>query len=175
MEIADKSQRSFDNVYTTVFPLVVRIAFRITGDMSVAEDICQEAFVRYYERSPTIPSLEESKYWLIRVTKNLCFNYEKRRGRERKVFEKILKEPGKAAETGETEVLKKESLAAVQKALDLLPYNLRIVLVLKEYGDLSYKEIGSVLGITEGNVKVRVFRARERLAEILKGGDVYVP
>jgi len=42
-----------------------------------------------------------------------------------------------------------------------------MVLILKEYAELNYKEIGRTLGISEGNVKVRVFRARERLAGIL--------
>ena len=46
--------------------------------------------------------------------------------------------------------------------------------MLKEYGDLNYKEIGKVLGITEGNVKVRVFRAREQLLKILGEDDVYL-
>jgi RNA polymerase sigma-70 factor (ECF subfamily) len=40
--------------------------------------------------------------------------------------------------------------------------------VLKEYVDMNYKEIGKVLGISEGNVKVRVFRGRERLLKLLK-------
>jgi RNA polymerase sigma-70 factor (ECF subfamily) len=44
-----------------------------------------------------------------------------------------------------------------------------MVLVLKEYSEMNYKEIGKVLGISEGNVKVRVFRARERLAALLNG------
>jgi len=55
----------------------------------------------------------------------------------------------------------------VVEALEQLPENLRIVLVLKEYGELNYKEIGRALGISEGNVKVRVFRARERLSILL--------
>ena len=50
-----------------------------------------------------------------------------------------------------------------------IPYNLRVVLILKEYGKMSYKEIGAALGISEGNVKVRVFRGREKLAKLLKG------
>ena len=45
-----------------------------------------------------------------------------------------------------------------------------MVLVLKEYAEMNYKEIGRVLGISEGNVKVRVFRARERLSVLLQGG-----
>jgi RNA polymerase sigma-70 factor (ECF subfamily) len=56
----------------------------------------------------------------------------------------------------------------VLEALGQLPENLRIVLILKEYGELNYKEIGRALGISEGNVKVRVFRARERLAGLLE-------
>jgi RNA polymerase sigma-70 factor (ECF subfamily) len=44
-----------------------------------------------------------------------------------------------------------------------------MVLIFKEYAEMNYKEIGRVLGINEGNVKVRVFRARERLAALLRG------
>ena len=51
----------------------------------------------------------------------------------------------------------------------------REVLILREYGDLNYKEIGKTLGITEGNVKVRVFRAREQLSKLLGEDDVYLP
>jgi RNA polymerase sigma-70 factor (ECF subfamily) len=53
----------------------------------------------------------------------------------------------------------------------MLPENLRMVLVLKEYGLLNYKEIGRVLGISEGNVKVRVFRAREALLSLFREGN----
>ena len=50
-----------------------------------------------------------------------------------------------------------------------------MVLILKEYAELNYKEIGKTLGITEGNVKVRVFRAREQLSKLLGEDDVYLP
>ena len=45
---------------------------------------------------------------------------------------------------------------------------------MREYGGLSYREIASVLRITEGNVKVRVFRARQRLAKILDPSNLHV-
>jgi len=48
-------------------------------------------------------------------------------------------------------------------------------LILKEYGELNYKEIGRALGISEGNVKVRVFRARERLAGLLNSEAGFIP
>ena len=46
--------------------------------------------------------------------------------------------------------------------------------MLREYGDLNYKEIAKVLGITEGNVKVRVFRAREQLLKLIGEDDVFL-
>ena len=57
----------------------------------------------------------------------------------------------------------------------MLPPKMKEVLVLREYGGLNYKEIGETLGITEGNVKVRVFRAREQLTKLIGEDDVYMP
>ena len=70
--------------------------------------------------------------------------------------------------------MKKVTRASVQDALDALPYKLRAPLVFREYADMSYKEIGALMGITESNVKVRIFRARERLGKMLAEGDAYV-
>ena len=47
--------------------------------------------------------------------------------------------------------------------------------MLREYGDMNYKEIGKVLGITEGNVKVRIFRAREQLVKLIGEDNVFLP
>ena len=70
---------------------------------------------------------------------------------------------------------KAEAKQKILRALDKLPENLRMVLILREYTEMNYKEIGRVMGITEGNVKVRVFRAREQLAKLLGEEDVYLP
>ena len=67
------------------------------------------------------------------------------------------------AESGESNCCRTERASGVQAALDSLPHGLRAPLVFREYGGLAYREIGAMLGITENNVKVRVFRARERL------------
>jgi RNA polymerase sigma factor (sigma-70 family) len=136
---------AFREVYETLYPLIFRIAFRITGSIPLAEDLCHEAFIKYFERQAALPDMDQTKYWLIRVVKNLSFNLEKRKRRERA-----------------------ETMSAVQESLKKLPFNLRTVLVLKEYSGLKYKEIARILGIREGNVKIRVYRARERLAVLLK-------
>ncbi len=158
---------SFEQVYEETFTILIRIAYHITGNADVSEELCQEAFLKYISRPVRIPTVEQSKYWLIRVVKNLCYNYVKRKGRESRAFDKVKELPLPETVNGEQELIKKEQIETVQAALMMLPFNLRTVLILKEYGQLSYKEIASILRITEGNVKVRVFRARVSLEEIL--------
>jgi RNA polymerase sigma-70 factor (ECF subfamily) len=164
------SELEFKRLYDSAFPVIFRVAFRVTNSREAAEDLCQESFFRLYERNMVFPNPEEAKYWLIRVVKNASLNYAKRKERERKAYQRAFKEDTRQEETGEGLLVKKETSEEVKKALEDLPENLRIVLILKEYAEMNYKEIGRVLGISEGNVKVRVFRARERLAAIIEGG-----
>lgn len=164
----------FRKLYETVFPILFKVAYRIANSEEAAEDLCQEAFFRLYEKNMVFPNPEEAKYWLIRVVKNAALNYAKRKDRERKAYQKAFREDIRLEKTGEQVLINQETQREVQEALEKLPENLRIVLILKEYGELNYKEIGRALGISEGNVKVRVFRARERLAGLLSKDGSHV-
>jgi RNA polymerase sigma factor (sigma-70 family) len=106
--------------------------------------------------------------------KNLSLNHEKKRTREKAALGKLKQLSVGVSESGERQLLREELRTSVQTALDALPHNLRAPLVFREYGELSYREIGAILGISENNVKVRVFRARDRLHKALTEGDAYV-
>lgn len=170
----DDRMPEFRKLYETVFPILFKVAYRIANSEEAAEDLCQEAFFRLYEKNMVFPNAEEAKYWLIRVVKNAALNYAKRKDRERKAYQKAFREDIRLEKTGEQVLISQETQREVQDALEKLPDNLRIVLILKEYGELNYKEIGRALGISEGNVKVRVFRARERLAGLLSKDGSHV-
>jgi RNA polymerase sigma-70 factor (ECF subfamily) len=167
-----EEREEFRRIYDSVFPILFRVANRIVNSDDAAEDLCQESFFKLYEKNMVFPNMEEAKYWLIRVVKNAALNYAKRLGRERKAYQRAFREGTKQEETGEGLLVKKELQAEVKEALDKLPENLKMALIFKEYAELNYKEIGRILGISEGNVKVRVFRAREKLADLLGGADV---
>lgn len=165
----DRAPQGFDEVYEAWSPLLFRIVYRMTGRREAAEEIVQEAFIKYFERRDVLPTDEGLKYWLIRVARNLTLNYEKRKGRERKALERVFHEPAPRSERAALDrVTDAEAVGDVQKALLKLPENLRTVLVLKEYAGFAYAEIGKMMNISEGNVKVRVFRARAQLAQLLK-------
>ncbi len=154
--------------------MLVRVAYRIAGTEEAAEDIVHEAFIRLIEKRIPFPSLDDAKFWLIRVVKNGALNYAKRKGREVKAYERWWRGERTEAEAPEAEVLRGESRDELRASLDKLPENLRSVLILKEYGGMNYKEIGRVLGISEGNVKVRAFRAREALLSRFEEGENHV-
>jgi len=163
------TEAEFRKVYDSAFPVLYRVAYRIAGSGEAAEDLCHDAFFRLHEKNMVFPSLDEATYWLIRVVKNASLNFAKRKQRERKAYQRAFKEDTRQIETGEGLLVRKETAGEVVGALNELPDNLRIVLILKEYAELNYKEIGRMLGISEGNVKVRVFRAREKLSAMLDG------
>jgi RNA polymerase sigma-70 factor (ECF subfamily) len=157
----------FRKLYDAVFPTIFKVAFRMTVNEEAAEDLCQDALFRLYEKKMVFPSMDDAKYWLIRVVKNASLNYVKRKEKERQLYRKVFREEQRLDEDGEHILIKKESQGAVRQALLKLPENLRTAIILKEYADLNYKEIGKILGISEGNVKVRIFRAREKLSAVL--------
>ena len=164
----EMTEAEFRKLYNSAFPILYRVAYRITNSGEAAEDLCQEAFFRLHEKNMVFPNHNEATYWLIRVVKNAALNYAKRKQRERKAYLRAFKEDARQTETGEGELIRKETKDEILEALNELPENLRIVLILKEYAEMNYKEIGRVLGISEGNVKVRAFRGRERLAVLLR-------
>ncbi len=175
------------SLYDSLMPMLFRVAVRIVQSPETAEDIVHEAFVKLVEKNIPFPSPDDAKYWLIRVVKNSAINHSKRKVRENRAYEKWWK--GETAldtetrtrgaqvdadgvfvgvsEGADAELLRAEAAEELRTALAGLPERLRTVLILKEYGGLNYKEIGKVMGISEGNVKVRAFRAREQLLAIL--------
>ncbi len=171
----DERTQKFNSLYETAFPVLMKISYHMTGEVATAEELCQEAFIRYYQRADMFPDEKQATYWLIRVVKNLSLNLRKRKEREQNAYQKYIHEPQKVTSTGELEYLKNETKESVQQMLDTLPANLKEALVLREYGNLSYREMAKILRITESNAKVRVFRAREMIGSMIRKGEYYVP
>ncbi len=165
----------FKKIYDATMQMLFKVSYRIVNDEEAAEDLAHDSLIKANEKNLTFPSINDAKYWLIRVVKNASINYIKRKERERKAYEKVLYEDHRKAESGEIDLLKQEALSKTREALKKLPSNLQDVLMLREYADLNYKEIGRILGITEGNVKVRIFRAREQLEKLIGEENVFLP
>jgi len=176
MEIRSTDRESFRAVYDECYVILMRICYHVVYNVDIAEDLVQEAFERFYVKNMTFPSTDDAKYWLIRVAKNLSLNHVRRNKREINMVEKVKQKPSESIyfKDGSAELMDKETVKEVREAIVNLPDNLKMVILLKEYGDLDYHSISKVLGISESNVKVRVHRARKKLEEALQKEDGYV-
>ena len=164
----------FRKIYDSTFTLLFRIALKIVLEEETAEDLVHDSFIKAREKQMVFPSMNDATFWLIRVVKNASLNYAKRKVREANAYHKALYEGRQHMESGAVDLLKKEARQIALEAINKLPENLREVIVLREYADMNYKEIGDQLGISEGNVKVRVFRARAQLLKMIGEDDVYL-
>lgn len=157
----------YDALYSGFLPILLKVALNVVHDMETAEEICQEAFIRLFERKIPFSKEEEVRFWLIRVVKNLSLNVFRKRKNEAAAVEKLQQIHRSAAPSAEELFSAEEEKRRFREAVDSLPDKWKEVLILKEFGEMNYKEIAKTLHISESNVKVRVFRAKEKLAEIL--------
>ncbi len=173
MEIKSTDRDDFRRIYDENYHLIIQVIMHIVYNIEIAEDLTQEAFERFYVKNMTFPSEDDARYWLIRVAKNLALNHIRRNKREVEMVEKARHNPSASVETRDAAqaAVEADEKRAVRAAVESLPENLRMVIQLKEYSGLDYKSIAKVLGISETNVKVRVYRARKKLEEALSTED----
>lgn len=172
---SDAPKGGFDDVVLAHAGVVYRFAVRLAGDANAAEDLVQETFLRAHKAYDRFELREYgAKPWLLKILHHVFFTQRKRAPREPTLLEDIDFEdcaaelernplPQLVAGQVDWEDFDDELKAAMQR----LPTEYRSVMMLWALGDLSYKEIGGVVGCPIGTVMSRLFRARQMLGEAL--------
>jgi RNA polymerase sigma-70 factor (ECF subfamily) len=137
---------------------------RFTGDSDLAGEIMQESFTRYLERYGDRPSEPRLLYTIGRNAAQDAY-------RRKRQTVPLNREMPDADPNQEQRLIVKQACRRMQQALSELPEADRDVLLLATSGDLTYREIAAIVGITEANVKVRVHRARVKLRNLMKKED----
>ena len=161
-------RNAFGELVCRYYPGVVRVVYRLCGDSGLAEDMAQEAFLRGWMALPSFHPQSSLRNWLYRIAVNATLDVLRRKPEETLEEESVQMIPDQA-DGPETMLMEKERVALLQQAMRALPDAARSVLVLREYGGLSYQEIASVLDVPVGTVMSRLNYARNRLRELLKG------
>jgi RNA polymerase sigma-70 factor (ECF subfamily) len=149
---------------------VFAICLGFTRNRCDAEDLAQEAYLRAHARLGDLEKADSAKAWLCRIARNACRD-QRRRARVRQLWLAVCHrgvEPATAV-TPETQLQRDEQVVLVKSAVSALPGRLRDVLVLREYGELSYAEVAAALSLPVGTVMSRLHRARAILAASLRG------
>ena len=157
------TERTLEDLYRRHFPEAARLAFLLTGDRVLAEDLAQEAFVRLTGRFAHLRNREAFGAYLRRTVVNLVKNQFRRRAVERRYLE--AERPRTPPADLQPDVATSE---LVRWALMELPPRQRLALVLRYYEDLSERQIGEAIGCAPGTVKSLLSRGtatlRERMA-----------
>jgi RNA polymerase sigma-70 factor (ECF subfamily) len=158
---------SWDEVVRTHSARVYRLAYRLSGNAQDAEDLTQETFIRVFRSlADYTPGTFEG--WLHRITTNLFLDMVRRRQRIR--FDALPEDTERLAGTAPSpeQVYADTHLdPRIQAALDALPPDFRVAVVLCDIEGLTYEEIATTLGIKLGTVRSRIHRGRVQLREAL--------
>jgi RNA polymerase sigma-70 factor (ECF subfamily) len=149
--------------------VVYRTALAITRDPDVAEDILQEAFLRLHAYAASVKPELPLAPWLYRVTINLSYTWFTRRKWLAPLDEFIEKLIGPAKHHPEPTAEQRDDRETMQRAIEALPFNQRVVVILHYLNDLSLQEIAEILKCPVGTVKSRLYYARESLRQQLEG------
>ncbi len=148
--------------------MVLRQAYFYLKDRQRAEDICQEVFIRMYNKDPLLPDEQSEKAYILRVTINACKDYLKSAWNRKVGF---MPENFDAPQEGagpEGQVLGLEEKQLLLEAVMELPTIYKDVVLLFYYHDLPTAQIAKLLSIPGVTVRTRLMRAREKLGAILK-------
>jgi RNA polymerase sigma-70 factor (ECF subfamily) len=151
--------------------LVFNLCLRQLGQRQAAEDAAQEAFISAWKN---LAGLRGSfRPWLLRIAANACTDELRRRGRRPSssldlALEAGVPDPPDEGPLPETTTLQGELRREVEVALQTLPDEQRLAVVLSDLHGLDYAEIAAVMKTSLGTVKSRIARGRARLREVLR-------
>ena len=172
-------QEEFETVVLEHLHTLYSTALRLTRNPSEAQDLVQETLLKAYRFFERFEPGTNVKAWLFTILRNTYINIYRKtvRQQEQIDFESIEPFYADTANEPEWEWTDQEALAAmlrylvqddVKRALDALPEVYRIVVLLADLAELSYKDIATIIGCPEGTVMSRLFRGRRLLRKSLQ-------
>ncbi len=165
--IADGSEEAMRELLERHQNRVYGTIVRMLGSERDAEDLAQQVFVRVWKSAGRYQPTAKFTTWLYTIVRNLVFNESRRRIRadQGQPVEDDLRDDRQKSPV--TEVLDTEKMTAIQAAIEALPEQQRLAIILRRYEEMPYEEMAVVLKQTVPGVKSLLFRARTALRESL--------
>lgn len=145
-----------------------RFALRLLGTSAEAEDVVQEVFIKAWDRREQLMEYQNVEGWCMKVTKNLSLDMLKSKHRKFQL-NKSEQDVSTTALTPDRQVEVADSYAQVHRVIASLPEKQKLVIQLRDIEGYSYQEIADMMEISLSQVKVNLFRARDKVRkELLK-------
>lgn len=171
--VSEGNHRAFRQLVERHQDAVVGTVTKMLGNSCDSEDIAQMVFIRVWKHAKRYKPDNKFTTYLYTIVRNLVYNESRRRSRKRTVStdqredEQHLQHPAGESARPDATLLDGELSAAIDAAIESLPENQRLAVVLRRYENLPYEEIADILATSVPSVKSLLFRARTTLRESL--------
>lgn len=159
---------SFKNDILPLKDILFRLSVRITQNREDAEDIVQETLIRLWNETKR-QEIDNVKSFAMTVCRNLSLDHIAKKEHQAVSFEEDLHDQVDIGSQPDRMIESKERYGFLKTLIAELPEKQRTALQLRDIEGQSYKEIAAEMEISESDVKVNIFRARQKLKERLKG------
>lgn len=152
-----------------------RLAYRYFASHDEAMEITQKTFIRVYHKLNTLDDTNQFAAWIYRIANNLCLDETKRAGRRRSSPMEALEEHpvAKSLTSNPDRQVEHDELGSIlQLALNQLPPEQRIVVIMKEYEGLTFREIAEILEEPENTVKSRLYYGLTKLRQLFNQWNI---
>ena len=174
--------RAFEQIVLQTERAVYNLAFSIVKKKEDAEDVTQGTYLRLWRAANEIKLEGSLKLYILRTARNLALDLIRKNSKRQETDTVILDAEGEfeieiADDSSDSRpdesYLRKVEKEVVRQSIEELPSAAREIIVLRDIEGLSYAEIASMLGIAEGTLKSKLFRARERLRKIILSKNIF--
>ena len=161
---------------TDILPLknkLFRLALRITLDHAEAEDVVQETIIKVWNRREEWDQIENIEAFCLTVCRNLAVDKTRRQTLLSldTASANTIASPSLLTPHPEEQAVQRDRIRLVRRLIDSLPEKQRSCMQLRDVEEKSYRDIAQILGISEEQVKVNIFRARQSIRDRLKKMD----
>ncbi len=149
---------------------VFRICLGFSRNAADAEDLCHDVFLKAFTRAEDLREPAGMRIWLIRIARTTCLDHHRRLRRRLIVPMEAAPDPISEAPGPESAEEADELRNRLKEVIQALPRCHREILVLREYGGLSYEDLARALKLRPGTVMSRLSRARKAVVAAMEGG-----
>ena len=164
---------SFRNDVLPLKNALYRLALRITLNTAEAEDIVQDTLIKVWDKRAGWDEIESIEAFSMTICRNLALDRIKKAENQNGSLDAISFEAPDATSNPYEQMIQKDRIELIKKLVDSLPERQRSCMQLRDFEGKPYREIAAILGITEEQVKVNIFRARQAIKTKFKEADQY--
>ena len=165
--ITSESDKIIRQLFQNHFHHLSLFAFNYTHDFSQAEEIVQDVFVKLWQNFSNIKDRTNLKAYLYKAVKNSCLNYIRHRKTQQKYQSRIDQSDLIVVNPAENNLIQEETRDKIHRAVNKLPDHWKEAIILSKYDRLKYREIASMMGVSQKTVEKYISKALQFLRQEL--------